>query len=179
MISKWKHTFLPITIGFGLGACASLLVIWVPNLSLDLPRIPSVNYQTETSPAEELLEQADYYMQTGEPEKVKGLILPVIESWDRVQDIVAGYKLVGDAEVQQGHYQLAIPYYEKVYYYEPSPDSLFLLAYTYDMSGDLCLAHYYYSRLADWTGYPKGDIDMDFVNERIEEIECSITPPTP
>jgi hypothetical protein len=56
---------------------------------------------------------------------------------------------------------------------------LFLLAYTYDLGGDLCLAYQYYTRLADWTGYPKGDIDMEFVNERIEEIECLIILPTP
>jgi hypothetical protein len=85
----------------------SLLVFWVPNLSFDLPNIPGGNYRTESSPAGELLEQAEYYMQTGEPEKVKGLILPVIEYWDRIEDIVAGYRLLGDAEVQQGHYQLA------------------------------------------------------------------------
>lgn len=179
MNSKWKHTVLPIFIGFGLGTCASLILLWIPNVSLNLPTIPGVYFDAESSPAEKVLEEAENYMSTGEPEKVKGVILPVIESWDRIEDIVAGYRLLGDAEVQQGHFQLATPYYEKVYFYHPSPDTLFLLAYTYDLGGDLCLAYQYYTRLADWTGYPKGDIDMKFVNERIEEIECLITLPTP
>jgi hypothetical protein len=127
---------------------------------------------------EELLAQAEAEIFEGEPERVKDLLFPVIENWASSTNKAYGFKLLGDAEVAKGHPQLAVPYYEKVYFYDPTPDNLFTIALTEDMGGDRCSAFKHYKELDAWED-ASGTFDRDFVKSRIEDIGCSLVTKTP
>lgn len=116
-----------------------------------------------------LIEKAQNYIDEGTPGEAKKLLVPVVAGWVNTSDKAAGYKLLGDSEMSMGHSQLASPYYEKVYYYDPIPENLFLLAYTYDLSGDLHNALARYKELDAWVD-PNAQIDREFIKFRIEDI---------
>ena len=97
-----------------------------------------------------LLDRAQAAAEAGQPEKVKELLSPTIKYWKSNDDLVRGYKLLAEAELAQGHSQLAVPYYEKLYFYQPTADNLFRLATIYDMSGDIRNALVKYQELVKW-----------------------------
>jgi len=129
---------------------------------------------SQTSPFDE----AETALNAGQPEKVKDLLYPAIESWTSNEDRVRGYKLLGEAELMQGHAQLAVPYFEKLYFYEPSAENLFLLATTYDFGGDNKSALSKYQELANWENLAPG-IDIEFINNRIYDISRALGTPVP
>ncbi len=181
-------TFVGGTLG---GICLSLLLgmglfysyigqTLQPNSTqIDLP----VNmFQTSTPnrmPGQaSLLEDAEAALNSGQPEKVKDLLYPTIENWTSNDDRIQGYKLLGEAELAQGHAQLAAPYFEKLYFYEPSAENLFFLATTYDSGGDIKTALTKYQELANWEDLPQG-IDIEFINMRIYDISRALGTPVP
>jgi hypothetical protein len=202
MIKRWSPIAIPLLLGFGIGICISLILAGMlyanrlnqlsatitPTLPAPTTTIPTQVIETATpivetiepsAPTEEeLLAQAEAEIFTDEPEKVKNLLLPVIENWASSSDKARGYKLLGDAEVAQGHPQLAVPYYEEVYFYEPTPDNLFTIAFTEDMGGDLCNALKHYQELNAW-GAADVAFDREFVKSRIENIGCTLITWTP
>lgn len=202
MIKRWSHIAIPLLIGFGIGICISLILAGMlyanrlnqlstaivptsPNPTTIIPTqvIETVTLVVETiepstSSEEELLAQAEAEIFAGEPEKVELLLLPVIENWTSSTNKAYGFKLLGDAEVAKGHPQLAVPYYEKVYFYDPTPDNLFTIALTEDMGGDRCNAFKHYKELDAWED-ASGTFDRDFVKSRIEDIGCTLVTRTP
>jgi tetratricopeptide (TPR) repeat protein len=92
---------------------------------------------TSTTLAQGLFEQAEYYLANWEPEKVKPLLFPRLGELQNDEELAQAYKLLGDAEYQQGHSQIAAGFYESVYTYQPSVGNLIFLARLYDMGGDL------------------------------------------
>ena len=129
---------------------------------------------SQTSPFDE----AETALNAGQPEKVKELLYPAIESWTSNEDRVKGYKLLGEAELMQGHAQLAVPYFEKLYFYEPSAENLFLLATTYDFGGDNKSALSKYQELANWENLPP-EIDVEFIDSRVYDISRALGTPVP
>jgi hypothetical protein len=119
------------------------------------------------------LEEAEEALDSGNPEKVRGYLYPMIESWSSNDDRVRGYELLGQAELMQGHTQL-----EKLYFYEPTAENLFILATVYDASGDICRALEKYQELAKWNPPPPG-VDIELVHLRIEQISCALGTPVP
>jgi hypothetical protein len=133
-----------------------------------------------TTPAKQAtpLDEAEEALKTGQPEKVRDLLFPMIESWTSNNDRVRGYKLLGEAELAQGHAQLAVPYFEKLYFYEPTAENLYFLATTYDIGGDIRNALVKYQELANWENLPP-EIDREFLLFRIDDIRRSLGTPSP
>jgi tetratricopeptide (TPR) repeat protein len=134
----------------------------------------STQISTQTS----VLDEAQAALNSGQPEKVRGLLYPMIESWSSNNDRIRGYRLLGEAELSQGHAQLAVPYFEKLYFYEPTAENLFFLATIYDTGGDIKHALTSYQELAKWENLPE-DIDIEFVNMRIDDISRALGTPVP
>jgi len=163
---------------FGKTASSTITVTPIPRSTLTEP---ASGFSTPTSEptVEEILRRARSSLDEGSPEKTKELLLPAVEKWSLASDKAAGYKLLGDAEMSLRHPQLAAPYYEKVYFYDPTPENLYTLALTYDMGGDLCKAFLHYKELDAWSD-PNARIDREFIKSRISRIEdIGCTPVTP
>src|SRR5271157_164490 len=189
-----------LLLGFGIGVFVALFgaeIIYISRVGSSLPptaptlskdSTPSLDaYQStatiaETIPPplsdERLLSEAESEILANQPDKAEELLLPVVDSWISATDKVRGFKLLGDAEVAKGHYQLAAPYYEKIYFYNPTPDNLFTVAVTQDMGGDLCDAFKNYQILATWED-PTATFDRNLVETRIKEIKCVLVTRSP
>lgn len=191
MIKKKHNPVYNFLIGMMGGICLSLIVgiglfssrinqNTQPNSTLvtqptDTPLI-STPQPTPTQLTQ--LEKAELALDSNQPEKVKELLYPMIENWTSNADRIRGYQLLGQAELEQGHPQLAVPYFEKLYFYEPTAENLFLLATIYDMGGDIKNALIKYQELAKWENLPM-EIDIEFINIRIHAISRSLGTPAP
>lgn len=195
MDTHWSKASTPLAIGFVMGSCISLMMAGVLlahrlNLSLaatpsaipestatatqiDNPVIPLTETLTPAPSAAGILMEAENDILEGNPERVETLLLPVVESWPSSSDKAQGYKLLGDAETSKEHFRLATPYYEKAYFYQPTPDNLYNIAFAEDISGDLCNAFKHYKELNSWEN-ADGIFDRDFVKSRIEDIGCTL-----
>jgi tetratricopeptide (TPR) repeat protein len=189
----WSKGSTALAIGFGMGSCISVMVAGVLlatrlNLSLaatpsaipdstatatqiDVPVITFTATIIPTPSAAELLKEAENHVLEGNPEGAESLLLPVVEIWRSSRDKAYAYKLLGDAEASREHFKLASPYYEKAYFYQPTSDNLFNIAFAEDMSGDLCNAFKHYQELNSWEN-ADGIFDRDFVKSRIKDISC-------
>lgn len=192
MEKRLINSLTPLLLGFGIGICILLIAIGVlyiinniPNLQSSNPAI-SVSTMSPTLPSiiltttqtlttlpssEEILMEAESRILNGNAESGQELLLSNIEMWTSNKDKAYGYKLLGDAEVSKGHFKLAVPYYEKTFFYQPTPDNLFTIAITEDMGGDLCKAFKHYQKLNSWEN-SEGTFDKDLVKARIEDISC-------
>jgi tetratricopeptide (TPR) repeat protein len=130
---------------------------------------------TEENPQ---LAQAESYLEQGRPEMVHDLLWPSMEQWTSDEDKARGYFLLGMAEMDMGHPQLAAPYFERLFQYDPSPENLLYLAVAYDAGGNIGQALDTYKRLAAWD--PSGEeIDIELVNQRIQDISLALGTPAP
>ena len=195
MSTFWSKASTPLAIGFGAGSCVLLMVagaLLASRLNLPLAATPTAVATATSAPTEiaiptitstettapvpsvaDLLRQAENSIADGNPEEAEALILPGIETWLSSENKAEGYSLLGDAEASKGHFRLATPYYEKAYFYQPTPDNLFNIAVTEDMGGDLCNAFKHYQELNSWVN-ANGSFDRDFVKSRIEDIGCKL-----
>jgi tetratricopeptide (TPR) repeat protein len=116
----------------------------------DVPR-PTQRYPMVTllpsTPEPAILLLAESALNNGNLQDVKDILLPGLQSLEAPADLARAYRLLGDAEYQQGYYQLAAGYYEKLYRYEPDLENLYLLATVYDTGGDLEAAYQKYQLL--------------------------------
>lgn len=124
------------------------------------------------------LDEAESALNSGYPEEVKDLLYPMIEHWTSNDDLRRGYRLLGEAELAQGHAQLAVPYFEKLYFYGPTAENLFLLATVYDAGGNDRNALAKYQELTRWEDLPQ-EVNIEFVNTRIYDISRALGTPLP
>jgi tetratricopeptide (TPR) repeat protein len=100
---------------------------------------------------------------------VKNILLPALTSLQTPADLAHAYQLMGDAELEQGHYQLAAIYYEGLYQNEPTPENLILLAQAYDSGGSLEAAYQKYLLLTS-----SNDDEVDpyrpAIDQRLKDI---------
>jgi tetratricopeptide (TPR) repeat protein len=154
----------------------------MPIATATVATIPSQDFIPSPTPTQVKqatpLEEAEEALNSGQPEKVRDLLYPVIETWTSNDDRVRGYELLGEAELVQGHAQLATPHFEKLYFYAPTAENLFILASVYDAGGDICHALEKYQELAKWNPLPP-EVDIELVNLRIEQISCALGTPAP
>ena len=191
MQDKNRISFVIFLSGVAGGFCLSLLIgvgILYSNAVYTLqpsftPTVQPKNiFQVSTStpvPSQSsLLYEAELALNSGRPERVRDLLYPVIGSWSSNDDLIRGYRLLGEAELAQGHAQLAVPYFEKLYFYEPTAENLFLLATVYDAGGDIKNALAKYQELAKWESLPP-ELDIEFINRRIYDISRALGTPMP
>lgn len=198
MNRDWVGALKPLLLGFGLGSCILLMMAVTFFLSRSvttlapmqsttptftsrptktptlIPNVPSSDNPT----VEEILMDAENSILAGNPQDAEEILLPNIETWTSLEDKAQGYKLLGDAEVYKGHFKLAVPYYEKAYFYQPTADNLFTVAITEDMGGELCKALKHYQELNVWED-PNSTFDKDLVQARIETISCILGTKSP
>lgn len=122
------------------------------------------------------IDEAETSLRSGQPEKVRELLYPSIERWTSNDDLIRGYKLLAEAELAQGHAQLAVPFLEKLYFYDPTAENLFFLATVCDTGGDIKNALVLYQELAKWENLPD-KIDVEFINMRIYHISRALGTP--
>ena len=191
MPKRFPNQLINLLGGFAIGICISLwggvLLLYYdtgettrintpqPSDEMHFFETPTLEMLTQE---EKLLEEAELALESGETTKVNELLFPIIETWKSTDDLAQGYKLLGHAEVAQGHPQLAVPYFEKLYFYQPTPENLLILAITYDMGGDIRNAIEKYQNLANWEDLPP-EIDIEFINMRIQDISHSLGTPVP
>jgi len=125
-----------------------------------------------------LLDAAESALNLGQPEKVRELLYPTIEGWTSNDDKIRGYRLLGEAELAQGHAQLAGPYFERLCFYGPTAENLFLLATAYDAGGNIKNALAKYQELSKWEN-PPPELDIEFINMRIYDISRALGTPVP
>lgn len=89
-----------------------------------------------TAPQRDRITQAQQALDAGYPEEVKELLWPMVTEFDPPEQVKA-YELLGKAESVQGYFNLAVGYYENLYWLKPNAQNLYLLARTYDYAGDL------------------------------------------
>jgi len=125
---------------------------------------------TPNSQHKNLLDQAEMELAAGRPENVKGILLPQLKDWESPVDLAEAYELLGEAELQQYHYQLAAGFFEKLYIYDPSAENLYRLAEAYDIGGDLERAQEKYQALVDMED-PQASEYRFFAQSRLVEID--------
>lgn len=130
-----------------------------------LLRIPAPSSQHKN-----LLDQAEMELAAGRPENVKGILLPQIKDWESPMDLAVAYELLGEAELQQHHYQLAAGFFEKLYIYDPSAENLYQIAVAYDIGGDLEHAQEKYQALVNMED-PQASEYRFFAQSRLDEID--------
>ncbi|HEX2698415.1 MAG TPA: hypothetical protein VHM28_11965 [Anaerolineales bacterium] len=191
MFNKNRKGLIIFLYGIAGGICLSLLIgigllfsrgvqttPAYPTSPAQPTNIRSVFTYTPTPNQISILDEAEIALNTGQPDKVKELLGPTIGNWTSNEDRIRGYRLLGEAELAQGHPQLAVPYFEKLYFYQPTPENLFSLATAYDAGGDIRHALIKYQELAKWENLPQ-EIDIEFVNMRIYDISRSLGTPVP
>ncbi len=93
-----------------------------------------------TSETQGLLGKATIAGLKGDNEGVKAILLPNIDKFTTAPEAAEANSLLGKAEYNLGHPQLAAGYFEKLYLYQPCSANMFTLAQTYDAGGNLDLA---------------------------------------
>jgi hypothetical protein len=194
MQNKSQRSLLIFLGGATAGGCLSLIIGLIlfslraeearRSTSIPIPTatIPSQNFIASSTPTQITkatpLDEAEDALNTGHPENVRELLYPKIESWTSNDDRIRGYKLLGQAELAQGHAQLAVPYFEKLYFYQPTPENLYFLATVYDMGGDIRNALVKYQELANWENLPP-EMDRESLHFRIDHIRRALGMPVP
>jgi tetratricopeptide (TPR) repeat protein len=187
--------FLFILLGFLFGSMVSIVIIWfgvkarINYLSqengLSVP--PKIGVPTEVvQPTEDvadpeiykILEQADKAIQSGEPQQAINLILPKIEKWSSPIDKATGYQLLAVSEFNLGNPQKAIPYAKKMVENDHSAFGLFLLAQSYDSSGDLKNALATYQQILALS-QTDDRVDYTLVRERAATLSQTLGTPMP
>jgi tetratricopeptide (TPR) repeat protein len=178
--------FLAIVGGLVIGACLSILLdgfIITQRVDSIANKVKTINYPTPptamaatpqslgTPDGSQRLAEANAALQNGEPDKVEQLLLPYVDSWSSPDDQAQGYLRLGQAEKQMNHAQLAIPYIKKAYALQPTAQTLFLLAETYDQAGDNRNALSSYQQLLV-SPDPNSGVDYDQVRQRIIELDA-------
>jgi len=159
-----------LILGWGAGI---LLAVFGGIFLLDtrVDRISTSQTATNLVSAEEtLLAQANAFLVEGQPGRVPDLLWPEIQKWSSLENRAEGYRLLGQAEMELGHPQLAAGYYEELTYIHASAGNLFLLGYAYDAGGHLGAAYVAYKRVI--AAVPSDpEVDYEFVSWRIEQLE--------
>lgn len=169
--------FLSILLGIGFFYAHTIQTVQSSYLPIIQPENTFQSPMTIPSQSN-LFDEAEAALDSGQPEKVRELLYPMIDNWTTNQEFIRGYKLLGEAELAQGHAQLAVPYFEKLYFYEPNPENLYLLATVYDAGGNIKIALAKYQELAKWENHPP-EVDIEFVNLRIYDISRALGTPVP
>jgi tetratricopeptide (TPR) repeat protein len=139
---------------------------------------PIRHLPTPTRAIRVLIDQADEFIDNGQPEQVKVLLLPHLKDFQSKEDLASIYERLGQAELGQGHFQLAAVYYERLYFNQPSVQNLYTLAICYDAGGNLESALAKYQLLVKLE-----DTDVEeyreFAEERIKDLSKVLGTPAP
>jgi len=190
-VPSWRTSLLR---GLAIGAGAALLVwgamlAWLlfgrgaalaPDLAAAGTASPAQAFASPTPvrvtlhtelPQPEVLRLAERAYLENRFADVKDTLLPGLGSLQTPEDRAHAYQLLGDAEVQQGHYQLAAGYYEGLYQNAPDVEALYLLARTYDLGGDLEAAYQKYRLLSEqYAALPEAD--RQAIDGRLEHLRA-------
>jgi hypothetical protein len=134
---------------------------------------------TSTSePLKALLEQARGLIEQGNFEQVKPLLLPELSSFTLPSDLARANEYLGQAEIEMGHFELATGYFTKLYYYEPTPEHLWMLANAQSIAGNIKDALASYEILAKWDD-PRANVYRSMAEEEVRFMQKLLGTPVP
>jgi tetratricopeptide (TPR) repeat protein len=170
-----NHSFRDI-IKFGcLGVLIGFIVITIVEIKISYQNIMSLRQvllsRFDTgSEAQYLLGKASYAGLRGENEEVLSILLPNINKFTNRIEASEAYSLLGTAEYQLGHPQLAAGYFELMYSNNPTSHNLYTLALAYDGGGSLEKALEKYALVASFQDGTVQPNEIAYAQQRIQEI---------
>ena len=174
--STGKSNSLKDMFKFGcLGLFIGFMVIGMVEMKLSYHNIIALrqillNQLKSDSETQYLLGKASYAGLMGKYEDVNSILLPNLGKFTNRVEAAKAYGLLGTAEFQLGHPQLASGYFELMYANNPTSSNLYTLAVSYDEGGNLDKALEKYALLLS---YHDATIPMDklaFAQQRLQEI---------
>ena len=159
----------------GLGILIGLIIILIAEAQISYHNIMALRQSLlsrfdTNSETQYLLGQANYAGLKGDYAEVSSILLPNLNKFtDRVEASEA-YSLLGTAEFQLGHPQLAAGYFELMYANNPTSHNLYTLAVAYDGGGDLDKALEKYALVVAFQDGTTQPYEMAYVQQRIQEI---------
>jgi len=158
-----------------LGLFIGFIVISIVEIKISYHNITAIrqvllSHLTSDSETKYLLGKARYAGLKGEYEDVNSILSPNISKFTNRVEASEAYELLGTAEFQLGHPQLASGYFELMYANNPISYNLYTLAVAYDGGGNLDKALEKYALLIS---FHDGTIPLDklvFAQQRLQEI---------
>ncbi len=170
-----NHTFRDI-IKFGcLGILIGFLIIALVEIKISYQNIMALRQALLTrfetkSKTQYLLAQAGYAGLKGQNEEVISILLPNIKKFTNQKEASEAYSLLGTAEFQLGHPQLAAGYFELTYANNPTSRNLYKLAVAYDSGGSLEKALEKYALVVSLQDGTIQANEIVYAQQRIQEI---------
>ena len=131
-----KKTTTKIWITYGLAGF--LLGVCLVSLStVGLVAYQTTNPPPTSTPATQALLLEAFQSLYENPQHVLDVLEPHLEEFTDPNELVKALEYLGNAELNQGHYQLATVYFERMLELAPTPDNYMTLARIYDAGGDL------------------------------------------
>lgn len=152
-----------------------------PTRGQTLPPEKVIVLQTATpSPLgkfQSVAEDAERYIASGEPEKVKPLVEPWLSRLDEPKQKAAAYRLLGQAEDSASRSRLAAVYYRQMVEYEWTVEDLLILAITYERGGEYSKAYAVYNNLLDMPVASEDYADIqDHLKWLVDTCHCKPEP---
>lgn len=113
-----------------------------------------------------------------DPQGAIDLVAAIIDAITHKNEIIRALTIMGQAEAQLGHLQLAAAHYEHIYRLELTFDTLLVLAFLYDQSGNQERAIEKYQEIASWPDEEADDY-RDWVLARVDILIDVVGTPTP
>lgn len=158
-----------------LGLLIGIIIIGLVEIKLSYQNIivlrqVLLNHFNSNNETQYLLGKASYAGLQGEYENVSSILVPNLSKFTDRTEASEAYGLLGTAEFQLGHAQIAAGYFELMYANNPTSHNLYTLAAAYDGGGNLDKALEKYALLLS---YHDGTIPIEklaFAQQRLQEI---------
>lgn len=171
-----KSNLLKEIFKFGcLGLFLGFIVIGIVELKISYHNIIAIrrvliSHLTSNSETQYLLGKARYAGLNGQYEEVNAILLPNISKFTDRLEASEAYEMMGGAEFQLGHPQLASGYLELMYANNPTSYNLYTLAMAYDGGGNLDKALEKYALLLSFHDETITVDKLAFAQQRLQEI---------
>ena len=162
-----KFGCLGILIGFIIIAIVEIKISYQNIMALRQVLLTRFNTGSET---QYLLGKAGYVGLRGESEEVISILLPNMNKFTDRKEASEAYSLLGTAEFQLGHPQLAAGYFELMYANNPTSHNLYTLALAYDHGGNLEKALEKYALVVSFQDGTAPPNEIAYAQQRIQEI---------
>lgn len=162
-----KFGCLGVFIGLTIIAIAEMKISYQYIKIMRQGLIMQLNSGSET---QYLLGKAGYAGLKGESQEVISILSPNLSKFIDRNEASQAYGLLGTAEFQLGHPQLAAGYFELMYANQPTSHNLYTLAIAYDKGGNLEQALEKYALVVSFQDQTSQSGEIFYAQKRIQEI---------
>ena len=158
-----------------LGVLVGLIIISIVEIKISYQNIMAMRQVmlmrfNSGSETQYLLGKAGYAGLQGQSEEVISILLPNMTKFTDRMEASHAYSLLGTAEFQLGHPQLAAGYFELMYANNPTSHNLYVLATAYDQGGNLNKALEKYALVVSYQDSTTQPAEVLYAQQRIQEI---------